>query len=209
MVLAYPDMEPGELNKYSSVITKPKKQGAGQAQLYGTGMDDADMCAPQIGIMSNWFEGNPCNMHLNELQDMVREGVQAVGMKSMAFTAIGVSAGISNGTDGMAYSLQSRDLIADSYETVMLVAGGIGLTPFASALKSLIQFKLAEAVDPGKKSAIRPRHIYFYWLFQMADYEAFQWFAKLLSHLRRVYLAQKQSYLRHSTAPGTAAANSE
>ena len=75
MVLAYPDMEPGELNKYSSVITKPKKQGAGQAQLYGTGMDDADMCAPQIGIMSNWFEGNPCNMHLNELQDMVREGV--------------------------------------------------------------------------------------------------------------------------------------
>ena len=119
MVLAYPDMEPGELNKYSSVITKPKKQGAGQAQLYGTGMDDADMCAPQIGIMSNWFEGNPCNMHLNELQDMVREGVQAVGMKSMAFTAIGVSDGISNGTDGMAYSLQSRDLIADSYETVM------------------------------------------------------------------------------------------
>ena len=95
------------------------------------------------------------------------------------------------------------------YETVMLVAGGIGLTPFASALKSLIQFKLAEAVDPGKKSAIRPRHIYFYWLFQMADYEAFQWFAKLLSNLRRVYLAQKQSYLRHSTAPGKASANSE
>ena len=95
------------------------------------------------------------------------------------------------------------------YETVMLVAGGIGLTPFASALKSLIQFKLAEAVDPGKKSAIRPRHIYFYWLFQMADYEAFQWFAKLLSNLRRVYLAQKQSYLRHSTAPGKASANSQ
>ena len=111
--------EPGSLNKYSSIITGQKKQGAGQSQLYGTGMDDVQMNQPQIGIMSNWFEGNPCNMHLDGLQDMISDGVTATGLKSMRFTAIGVSDGISNGTDGMAYSLQSRDLIADSYETVM------------------------------------------------------------------------------------------
>jgi dihydroxy-acid dehydratase len=108
-----------QLNKYSAVITQQKKQGAGQAQLYGTGMTEEQMSIPQVGIMSNWFEGNPCNMHLDDLQLRVWEGVESMGMKGMRFTAIGVSDGISNGTDGMAYSLQSRDLIADSLETVM------------------------------------------------------------------------------------------
>ena len=117
-VLPYEGSPPGALNKYSAVITQQKKQGAGQSQLYGTGMTDADMQKPQIGIMSNWFEGNPCNMHLDDLQKRVWDGVERVGMKGMRYTAIGVSDGISNGTDGMAYSLQSRDLIADSMETV-------------------------------------------------------------------------------------------
>lgn len=84
------------------------------------------------------------------------------------------------------------------YDTVMLVAGGIGLTPFASALKALIQYKLKQAVDPDEKQRIRPRHIYFYWLFQMSDYESFQWFAKLLSRLRHVYLEEKHMYVRNS-----------
>jgi dihydroxy-acid dehydratase len=107
------------LNRYSSRITQPKSQGASQAMLYGTGMTEADMSKPQVGIVANWFEGNTCNMHLNDLAARVREGVLAADMVSMRFNTIGVSDGISMGTDGMSYSLQSRDLIADSIETVM------------------------------------------------------------------------------------------
>ena len=87
--------------------------------LYATGMTDADMAKPQVGIASVWYEGNPCNMHLLELAERVKEGVAAAGMVGMRFNTIGVSDGISMGTDGMSYSLQSRDLIADSIETVM------------------------------------------------------------------------------------------
>lgn len=107
------------LNKYSVHITQPKSQGASQAMLYGTGMTDADMNKPQVGISSVWYEGNTCNMHLNDLAVKVKEGVEAAGMVGMRFNTIGVSDGISMGTDGMSYSLQSRDLIADSIETVM------------------------------------------------------------------------------------------
>jgi dihydroxy-acid dehydratase len=106
-------------NKYSSRITQPKSQGASQAMLYGTGMTDQDMDKPQIGIASVWFEGNTCNMHLLGLAAKVKEGVVAAGLVGMRFNTIGVSDGISMGTDGMSYSLQSRDLIADSIETVM------------------------------------------------------------------------------------------
>ena len=87
--------------------------------LYGTGMTREDMDKPQVGIASVWYEGNTCNMHLLDLAAKVREGVQAAGMVGMRFNTIGVSDGISMGTDGMSYSLQSRDLIADSIETVM------------------------------------------------------------------------------------------
>ena len=107
------------LNKYSSHITQPKSQGASQAMLYATGLTEADMQKPQVGIASVWYEGNPCNMHLNGLAERVKEGVIAAGMVGMRFNTIGVSDGISMGTDGMSYSLQSRDLIADSIETVM------------------------------------------------------------------------------------------
>jgi dihydroxy-acid dehydratase len=109
----------GPLNKFSSRITQPKSQGASQAMLYGTGMTEADMNKAQVGITSLWYEGNTCNMHLNTLADKVKEGVTAAGLVGMRFNTIGVSDGISMGTDGMSYSLQSRDLIADSIETVM------------------------------------------------------------------------------------------
>jgi dihydroxy-acid dehydratase len=106
-------------NKYSSRITQPKSQGASQAMLHATGLTDADLDKPQVGISSVWYDGNPCNMHLLTLADKVKEGVKAAGLVGMRFNTIGVSDGISMGTDGMSYSLQSRDLIADSIETVM------------------------------------------------------------------------------------------
>ena len=108
-----------QLNKYSSRITQPKVQGASQAMLYGTGLTSDDMSKPQIGIGSVWYEGNTCNMHLDQLAAEVKQGVVECGMVGMRFNTIGVSDGISMGTDGMSYSLQSRDLIADSIETIM------------------------------------------------------------------------------------------
>ena len=107
------------LNKYSSQVTQPKSQGASQAMLYATGMTEEDMSKPQVGIASVWYEGNPCNMHLLGLAGKVKEGVTAAGLVGMRFNTIGVSDGISMGTEGMSYSLQSRDLIADSIETMM------------------------------------------------------------------------------------------
>ncbi len=107
------------LNKYSSRITQPKSQGASQAMLLATGIAPADLNKPQVGIGSCWYAGNPCNMHLNDLAAKVQEGVEQAQMVGMRFNTIGVSDGISMGTDGMSYSLQSRDLIADSVETIM------------------------------------------------------------------------------------------
>ena len=106
-------------NKFSARITQQKSQGASQAMLYATGMTEADMDKPQVGISSVWYEGNPCNMHLHDLGSHVKQGVTATGCVGMRFNTIGVSDGISMGTDGMSYSLQSRDLIADSMETIM------------------------------------------------------------------------------------------
>ena len=107
------------LNRYSSRITQPRAQGASQAMLLGTGLEPADLDKPQVGIASMWYDGNTCNMHLDKLATKVREGAVAAGMVGMRFNTIGVSDGISMGTDGMSYSLPSRDLIADSIETVM------------------------------------------------------------------------------------------
>ncbi|KAJ7009984.1 hypothetical protein D5086_000461 [Populus alba] len=108
-----------KLNKYSSRITEPKSQGGSQAILHGVGLSDADMSKPQIGISSVWYEGNTCNMHLLKLSEAVKRGVEEAGMVGFRFNTIGVSDAISMGTRGMCYSLQSRDLIADSIETVM------------------------------------------------------------------------------------------
>ncbi|MBM4228169.1 MAG: dihydroxy-acid dehydratase, partial [Gammaproteobacteria bacterium] len=108
-----------KLNRYSARITQPRSQGASQAMLYATGLKREDLDKPQIGIASVWFEGNPCNMHLLDLGAQVKQGVETAGMVGMRFNTIGVSDGISMGTDGMSYSLQSREIIADSIETTM------------------------------------------------------------------------------------------
>ncbi|KAJ8455706.1 hypothetical protein OPV22_035055 [Ensete ventricosum] len=116
-----PENPPGphKLNRYSSRITEPKSQGGSQAILYGVGLSDDDMRKPQVGVSSVWYEGNTCNMHLLRLAEAAREGVREAGMVAFRFNTIGVSDAISMGTRGMCYSLQSRDLIADSIETVM------------------------------------------------------------------------------------------
>lgn len=108
-----------KLNKVSGNITQPKSQGASQAMLYATGLSEDDMNKAQVGISSVWYEGNPCNMHLNDLSDMVKQSVAKAGLIPYRFNTIGVSDGISMGTTGMRYSLQSREIIADSIETVM------------------------------------------------------------------------------------------
>ena len=107
------------LNKYSKKITQNRSSGAAQAMLYATGLSQGDMNSAQVGISSIWYEGNPCNMHLLDLANEVKKGVEANGLIGMRFNTIGVSDGISMGTEGMRFSLQSRDLIADSIETVM------------------------------------------------------------------------------------------
>jgi dihydroxy-acid dehydratase len=108
-----------QINKYSARITQPKSQGASQAMLYGTGMTPEDMNKAQVGIGSVWYEGNTCNMHLLDLAMAVKTAVVAEDMVGMRFNTVGVSDGISMGTDGMSFSLQSRDLIADCIETIM------------------------------------------------------------------------------------------
>ena len=107
------------LNKYSSRLTQVRSQVGSQAMLYATGLKQEDFDKPQIGIASMGWDGNPCNMHLNELAALVRDGVNKESMIGLVFHTIGVSDGISMGTTGMKYSLQSRDIIADSIETVV------------------------------------------------------------------------------------------
>jgi dihydroxy-acid dehydratase len=108
-----------KLNKISARITEEKAQGASQAMLYAAGLGEEDLHKPQIGIAAMWYDGNPCNMHLGHLAEAVKEGMAEADLIGLRFFTIGVSDGISMGTDGMSYSLQSRDLIADSIETVM------------------------------------------------------------------------------------------
>ncbi|KAJ9095440.1 dihydroxy-acid dehydratase ilv3 [Naganishia cerealis] len=108
------------LNKYSSIVTQDKSQGASQAMLYATGFQDEDFDKAQIGVGSVWWSGNPCNMHLMDMNDRCTASVNKAGLKGMQFNSIGVSDGITNGTDGMRYSLQSREIIADSFETLVM-----------------------------------------------------------------------------------------
>jgi dihydroxy-acid dehydratase len=108
-----------ELNKYSKTITQDETQPAAQAMLYGIGLTEEDLKKAQVGIVSMGYEGNPCNMHLNGLANEIKTGVWKENLVGLIFNTIGVSDGISNGTDGMRFSLVSRDVIADSIETVM------------------------------------------------------------------------------------------
>src|SRR5690554_721259 len=107
------------LNRYSKTITQDESQPAAQAMLYGIGLKEEDMQKAQVGIVSTGYEGNTCNMHLNDLAKEVKAGVQKEDLVGLIFNTIGVSDGISNGTDGMRFSLVSRDVIADSIETVV------------------------------------------------------------------------------------------
>ena len=108
-----------ELNKYSKTITQDETQPAAQAMLYGIGLTEEDLKKAQVGIVSMGYEGNTCNMHLNDLAKEVKKGVWNADLVGLIFNTIGVSDGISNGTEGMRFSLVSRDVIADSIETVM------------------------------------------------------------------------------------------
>lgn len=107
------------LNKYSKRLTQSRSQVGSQAMLHGIGLTDEDFKKAQVGIASMGWEGNTCNMHLNDLAKLVKKGVNDAGLIGLIFHTIGVSDGISMGTEGMKYSLPSRDIIADSIETVM------------------------------------------------------------------------------------------
>jgi dihydroxy-acid dehydratase len=108
-----------KLNKYSAIYTQNPNQPASQAMLYGAGLQEEDFDKAQIGVGSTGYEGNTCNMHLDALADNIKAGVKAQDLVAFRFNTIGVSDGITNGTDGMRYSLVSREVIADSIETIV------------------------------------------------------------------------------------------
>ncbi|MEB8328945.1 dihydroxy-acid dehydratase [Flavobacteriaceae bacterium KMM 6897] len=126
-----------ELNKYSKNVTQDPTQPAAQAMLHAIGLTDDDLAKPLIGIGSTGYEGNPCNMHLNDLAKHVKEGVNAGGAVGLIFNTIGVSDGISMGTFGMRYSLPSRDIIADSMETVVQAMNYDGLVTVVGCDKNM------------------------------------------------------------------------
>merc|ERR1719456_855247 len=114
------EYDTGDLNRTSRRITQPKSQGASQAMLHAVGMTTEDLKKGQVGIASVWYQGNPCNMHLLSLGGEVKKAVDAdPGLYGLQFNTVGVSDGMSMGTKGMAFSLPSREIIADSIETVM------------------------------------------------------------------------------------------
>jgi dihydroxy-acid dehydratase len=126
-----------ELNKYSKNVTQDPTQPAAQAMLYALGLKEEDLEKPFIGIGSTGYEGNPCNMHLNDLAQEVKQGVQENNLIGLVFNTIGVSDGISMGTYGMRYSLPSRDIIADSMETVVQAMNYDGLVTVVGCDKNM------------------------------------------------------------------------
>jgi len=126
-----------DINKYSKQITQNESQPASQAMLYALGIKEEDLQKAQIGIVSTGFQGNPCNMHLNDLARQVKKGVDAKDLWGIIFHTIGVSDGIPNGTEGMKYSLPSRDIIADSIETVVQAQHYDGLISIVGCDKNM------------------------------------------------------------------------
>jgi dihydroxy-acid dehydratase len=126
-----------ELNKYSKGITLNETQPASQAMLYALGIKDEDLKKAQVGIVSTGFQGNPCNMHLNGLAEDVKKGIDDRGLWGLIFHTIGVSDGIPNGTEGMKYSLPSRDIIADSIETVVNAQHYDAIVPIVGCDKNM------------------------------------------------------------------------
>lgn len=126
-----------ELNKFSKNVTQDPTQPASQAMLYALGLTEEDLRKPQVGIASTGYEGNPCNMHLNQLATYVKEGAEQENLVGLIFNTIGVSDGISMGTYGMRYSLPSRDIIADSMETVVQAMNYDGLVTVVGCDKNM------------------------------------------------------------------------
>jgi len=192
------------LNKFSSRITQPRAQGASQAMLYGAGLTESDMDKAQIGIASVWWEGNTCNMHLNDLAAYVKEGVTDANMVGMRFNTIGVSDGIAMGTKGMSYSLQSRDLIADSIETVMAAQWYDGLVTIPGCDKNMpgCMMAMGRLDRPGLMiygGTIMPGR----WKEQTLDIvSAFQSYGQYLAE--SVTDEQRQQIVRHA-CPGAGA----
>jgi dihydroxy-acid dehydratase len=140
-----------ELNKHSKTITQDESQPASQAMLYAVGLKEEDMAKAQVGIVSTGYEGNPCNMHLNDLSELIKNSVSDVDLVGLIFHTIGVSDGISNGTEGMKYSLVSRDIIADSIETVANAQFYDALVPVVGCDKNMpgAMIALARLNRPG------------------------------------------------------------
>lgn len=140
-----------ELNKYSKTITQDESQPASQAMLYAVGLSEEDMAKAQVGIVSTGFEGNPCNMHLNDLAGQVKSSITQSNLVGLIFHTIGVSDGISNGTEGMKYSLVSRDIISDSIETVVNAQFYDALVPIVGCDKNMpgAMIALARLNRPG------------------------------------------------------------
>jgi dihydroxy-acid dehydratase len=124
-----------EINKYSRRLTQDSTQPAAQAMLYAIGLKSEDLAKAQVGIASTGYEGNPCNMHLNALAQLVKTGVIEKDLIGLVFNTIGVSDGMSMGTPGMRYSLPSRDIIADSIETVVNAQSYDGLFTVVDATR--------------------------------------------------------------------------
>jgi dihydroxy-acid dehydratase len=122
---------------YNRTLTQNKVHAGAQAMLYATGLTEDDMAKPQVGICSVWFEGNPCNMHLLDLSTHVKQSTIDSGCVGYRFGTIGVSDGITMGTSGMRYSLQSRDVIADSIETTMSAQWYDGLVTLPGCDKNM------------------------------------------------------------------------
>ncbi len=126
-----------QLNKFSKTVTQDPTQPAAQAMLHAIGLTKEDFYKPMVGIASTGYEGNPCNMHLNDLAKLVKEGTKNEDIVGLIFNTIGVSDGISMGTPGMRYSLPSRDIIADSMETVVQAMSYDGLITVVGCDKNM------------------------------------------------------------------------
>lgn len=194
----------GQLNKYSGELTQVRSQVGSQAMLYGIGLTDEDMQKPQVGIASMGWEGNTCNMHLNDLAKEVKAGVQAAGMVGLIFHTIGVSDGISMGTAGMKASLPSRDIIADSIEAVMRAQYYDANVALPGCDKNMPGTVMAAArlnrptiVVYG--GTIRPGHLNGMTLDVVSAFEAYgQWLAKTISE-------EELRAVLHNACPGAGA----
>ena len=193
-----------KLNKYSSQLTQVRSQVGSQAMLYGVGLTDEDMHKAQIGVTSMGWEGNTCNMHINELAGQVRDGINAAGMVGLVFHTIGVSDGISMGTEGMKCSLLSRDVIADSIETVMRAQWYDGNVAIPGCDKNMPGTMMAASrLDRPTiivyGGTIRPGHLAGKKLDIVSAFEAYgQWLAKEIDE------EELREVLRHSI-PGAGA----